>query len=178
MEVCDLPLGSGATQLIVDPLKLRGVHVVAIQDEELSVTLFERVITLAIHIEGLIPGLVGVIMISQAGVELDTSVEEGLVRSFKFQLKVSGLVPSVDVVAHHGHEVVADYFAVSLHLRRHLVFCRLAGAVISNHRETNRFLFERELNVNLGLPDGNGLLKRQSLSSVRAWAQRDRAACQ
>src|SRR5437868_2826962 len=159
MEVSDLPFGIRFAQLVLDPIELRGIHVVAVENEKLDFALLERIVTLAVHVEWLVKNFVGVVVVPEAGIELYSCIEHRLVRLFELTVKVAGLVATVDVVTHHDHEVETDSFPVCFHLGSDFVLGGIASAVIANDCEAGRFLLQRQLEFKMCLSSGWRLLK-------------------
>src|SRR5712675_358441 len=127
----DPPFGLRALQVLVKPAQLSGIHVVAVEREESHVSLAEGVVTLAAHVERLVkPFVIGIIVISQRGVELHASVEKRLVRLLELIDEVTRGVAAVDVVAKHDHEVELDSLPVRLHQSCDIVLLALASAAI------------------------------------------------
>jgi hypothetical protein len=85
-----------------------------------------------------------VIVVADRRVELDTIVEERLVRQLESIPVVLGGAAVVDVVAEHHDEIVREHFPVGLHLRRDFVLRRIAAAGVPDGREPYRPRFSRE----------------------------------
>src|SRR5213080_2790170 len=106
MEKTDLPFGLRTPQVLFYPAQLRGIHVVAIEGKESYIALLENVIPFAAHVERLVEALVvGIVMIAERGIELDSGVQHGLVGLLKLAHKIPRVVAAIDVVTQHNDEI-------------------------------------------------------------------------
>ena len=115
-------------------------------------------------------------MIAQASVKLHSGIKQRLVGSLEFALDILGLVTSIDVVAHHGHEIITDNFAVSLHLRSHFILRFVASSVVANHSKADRFLLQRQLHIDRHSTGRRSFMRREDGGKLRARVKGDNAA--
>ena len=114
------------------------VHVIAVQRKKLHVTLLEGVISLSIHVERLVQTFdVGIVVVPQRGIELDARVQQRLVWHFKLLRKITRIVPAVNIVAKHDHEIEADRLPVCFHLFCDFVLLFISGPTVANHGQTH-----------------------------------------
>ena len=98
-------------------------------------------------------------MVAEAGVELDTGVEQRLVRPLELLQEVFGPLAAVHVVAQHDHEIKRKLLVPGVHLAGNVVLRPVAGAVVAHGREFHRTR-----------PIG----KRQLLGEECRWKERSR----
>jgi hypothetical protein len=141
MEETDLPFLPGIAQLLFQPLELRLIHVVAVEGKKpYSVFGLEVIVTLPIHVEQLIKPLVGTIVISQGGIELDACIQKGLERTLEFPLVVSRPFTTVKVISQHDHKLKGKLCPIVGELCSYFILPFPTGSAVSDDRETNRIL--------------------------------------
>src|SRR5262245_5602602 len=145
MEEADLPVLCGIAQLLFQPCELWFIHVVAIKRKKpYSVLGLEAVVTLPIHVEQLVKPLVGIIVISQGGMEVDAGIQKGLVRTLEFPLVVSRSITTVKVIPQHDHKLKEKLCPVVGELRPYFKLTPIPGSAVSDDRKTNRVVSERQ----------------------------------
>src|SRR6266849_7343221 len=148
MEVADLPIpGAGVAQLRFQPGELLRVHVIAVQDEEAYVARLEGVVGRALHIEKLVKALVGIVVVVQCRIELDTGSQQRLVRGLEFFFEIARAAAAVDVVAQHDHKIEREGLASREHPLGHFILHRVAGPHIADGSKTDRIGLERKLEL-------------------------------
>src|SRR5450631_2463081 len=149
VKKADFPTGvARALQLFLQPIQLLGIHVIAVQGEELHVALFKGVVSGAIHVEGFVEALdAGVVVVAQRGVEFDPRIQEFLVRAGEFSFEVRSFVAAVNVVTKSDYKFVGKCFVLFVHLCRGFILGLFAGAHISDGRETHGIGLQRELEI-------------------------------
>src|SRR5579871_1840172 len=141
VKEADLPGGIRIGQRFAEPLQLVGVHVIAIQGEELGVPPLERIITFAVHVKRLIKALVGIVVVPQRGIEFYAGGKQRLIRVLKLFLEVVGTLASIEVIAQHNDEIERKGPVRVSQLLAHLVLGLLAGAAVANPCERTDFAF-------------------------------------
>src|SRR5258706_7339290 len=97
MKKADLPVGSRIGKFFIQPLQLFGIQIIAVEGEEANVAFLKGIVLLAIHAEEFIKALIGIVVITERGIELDAGIHQRLVGNFELLLHVSRSVSAVDV---------------------------------------------------------------------------------
>src|SRR5581483_7545834 len=151
VEEANLPLRLRRPQILLEPRELLGIHVIAVQSEELDVTFLERVVAFAIHVEGLVQRLeFGIVMVAERSVKLYSGVEQGLVGELKFPGEVGGRVAAINVVAEHNDEIEIDGLAKCFHLLRDFVLFFFASAAVADDGEANGAFKQWKFYIEIG----------------------------
>ena len=135
MKEADLPAGIRSRKLFTEPLQLAGVHVIAVEREELHVAALEGVVALSLHIEGLVEPLVGIVVVAKRRIEIDARLKQRLIRIFEFFLEIGGALTTIKIVPQHDYEIERKYRVEIGQLPGHLVLRRLACSAVANHRK-------------------------------------------
>src|SRR5688572_15247768 len=121
VEVGNLPVRTRRGQLLLQPGDLLRIQVVAVQHEEAGISLLEGAVALSAQVERLVEFLVGIIVVAQRGVELNSGVEQGLVGPLEFLGEILGTLRAVDVVAQQDRKGEREALVISDHLGPDLV---------------------------------------------------------
>ena len=171
MEEGDLPVRARRAQLLVQPVELLLAQVVAVEGEEAHAARgqlrepargrAERVEPLAVHVEELVRGLVGVVVVAQRAVELDPGIEQGLVRRLELLHVVLRAVGAVHVVAEEDRELIGKFLARGDHLLGGFVLAPVAPAGVAQDEEADGAALQREGQAACGRSGGR--LRRRDL---------------
>src|SRR5690242_627750 len=85
------------------PRKLRGIHVIRIENKEADIAFLEGIISLFIHVKKLIETLVRVVVVAQGGTKLYAGIEQCFIGRLKLLHQILWTLRSVNVVAQHNH---------------------------------------------------------------------------
>ena len=105
VEVADLPVIGRLLERVVEPRQLLRVHLVAVEHEEADVLLRVGVVPLAAHVEAGVQAVVGTVVVAERRVEDHARRQQRRVRPLELRDEVLRLLPAVDVVAEHDHQL-------------------------------------------------------------------------
>ena len=158
MEKRDLPRLAGSLKLLLDPLSLLRVGRPGVEREKADVRLrAERVVKLSLHVEQLVVPLFTRIFVAKRGMELDTRVQQRLVRGLEFLQKIPRPFRSVEIAADQKDEVIFEASVQTGHLLGELVLRSFPCAGVSKNGEFQGFWPVRQSNQGVG----NRLLRKR-----------------
>src|ERR1700733_15842949 len=127
VKISDFPGRRSTAQFPLEPVELRGVHVIAVEHNEANIALGERVIALPPHVKRLVEALDGIVMVPQARIELHPgSIEQRLVGLLEFNAEIPRGMPSIDVIAQHYNKIEWELGSRANHLLGHLILIGIA----------------------------------------------------
>jgi hypothetical protein len=118
-----------------EPRQLSGIHVVAVERKEGGIAFSQAVVALAIHVEGRVEALIGIVVVPQCRIKLHAAIKQGLIRIFELLPVIGWSLRAIDIVAHHEHEVERKLCMVACHQSAYLVLFPFARTAIADNRK-------------------------------------------